>query len=254
MTLTFDRPIAHRGYHDRSRGIIENSAPAFQAAIDNGFALECDLQLSADDEAIVFHDDTTDRLLGRPGPLRALTAAEIGALPLTGSAANDTPHTFAALLEQVAGRTLIVAELKDQHDAQRNTALARRAVQVAAGYTGPLVFKSFHPGILKALRQAGFKGDIGIITYRYDRPDWDGGLPYMQRLALRHLLHYPVSRFTFISCEQSSLDLPAVRMFRASGMKVMSWTVKDPHAVSRVRENADQIVFEGFDPTSGLLL
>ena len=252
MSQSFDRPIAHRGYHDRSRGIIENSASAFEAAVENGFALECDLQLSADNEAIVFHDDTTERLLGRPGLLRELTAAEIGALSLTGSAAGDAPQTFAALLDQIAGRTLMVVEVKDQHDRARNVALAKRAVELVASYTGPLVFKSFHPGIVAALRDAGFKGEIGIITYRYDRPDWDGGIPHLQRLALRHLLHYPFSRFTFISCEQSSLDLPAVRMFRTRGMKVMSWTVRDPHAVSRVREHADQIVFEGFDPDSGL--
>lgn len=127
MTIPFDRPIAHRGYHDRSHGVIENSASAFEAAIANGFALECDLQLSADDEAIVFHDDAADRLLGRPGLVRTLSAAEITAMPLLGSAAGEAPQTFAALLDQVAGRTLIVAEAKDQHDRARNAALARRA-------------------------------------------------------------------------------------------------------------------------------
>src|SRR5690606_12140843 len=133
--------------------------------------------------------------LGRPGLVRTLSAAEITAMPLLGSAAGEAPQTFAALLDQVAGRTLIVAEAKDQHDRARNAALARRAPQLAAAYSGPLVFKSFHPGLVSALREAGFPGDIGIITYRYDRPDWDGGLPGLQRWVLRHLLHYPVSRF-----------------------------------------------------------
>ena len=33
---TFVRPIAHRGLHDKARGRIENTAPAFQAAIAHG--------------------------------------------------------------------------------------------------------------------------------------------------------------------------------------------------------------------------
>jgi len=63
------RPVAHRGLHDAKAGVIENTAAAFQAAVDGGYAMECDVQISADGEAMVFHDDTLDRLMqdsGRP--------------------------------------------------------------------------------------------------------------------------------------------------------------------------------------------
>ena len=56
------RPIAHRGLHDAAKGIIENSLAAARAAIAGNYAIECDAQLSADGEAVVFHDDTLDRL------------------------------------------------------------------------------------------------------------------------------------------------------------------------------------------------
>ena len=56
------RPVAHRGLHDAARGIIENMPGAFAAAIDGNFAIEIDLQLSADDEAMVHHDDALGRL------------------------------------------------------------------------------------------------------------------------------------------------------------------------------------------------
>ena len=58
------RPIAHRGYHDRAAGRIENTASAFAAAIDRNFSIECDLRLTADEEVIVFHDETLDRMMG----------------------------------------------------------------------------------------------------------------------------------------------------------------------------------------------
>ena len=44
----FNCPIAHRGLHDRTAGVIENSRSAFEAAIEAGYAIECDIQLTRD--------------------------------------------------------------------------------------------------------------------------------------------------------------------------------------------------------------
>ena len=51
------RPIAHRGLHDRSRGIIENSRSAFEAAVAQGYGIECDVQLSSDGVYVQVWDD-----------------------------------------------------------------------------------------------------------------------------------------------------------------------------------------------------
>jgi hypothetical protein len=72
-----------------------------------------------------------------------------------------------------------------------------------------------------------------------------------QRVILRHLLHWPLTRFEFISCLDTSLDLPAVRLFRRLGLPVTTWTIKSPAAALATVGRADQIVFEGFHPTSG---
>ena len=56
------RPVAHRGLHDRARGIIENMPARLKAAIDGNFGIECDIQLTADGEAMVHHDDALGRL------------------------------------------------------------------------------------------------------------------------------------------------------------------------------------------------
>jgi glycerophosphoryl diester phosphodiesterase len=60
-------PIAHRGLHDRTAGVIENSPAAFAAAIAAGYGIEMDIQRSADVEAMVFHDHELPRLTGAPG-------------------------------------------------------------------------------------------------------------------------------------------------------------------------------------------
>ena len=71
------RPIAHRGLHDAERGIVENTLAAAEAAIAGGFAIECDVQPSADGEAFVFHDGTLDRLTDMQGPLNEMSAETI---------------------------------------------------------------------------------------------------------------------------------------------------------------------------------
>jgi glycerophosphoryl diester phosphodiesterase len=67
----FDRPIAHRGLHNRALGVIENSRSAFEAAIARNFHIECDVQLSRDGVPVIFHDDDLERLTGLKGPAAA---------------------------------------------------------------------------------------------------------------------------------------------------------------------------------------
>ena len=243
----FDRPVAHRGLHDRANGIIENSRTAFEHAIARGFAIECDVQLSSDGVPIIFHDDDLDRLTEAKGPVCEKTAAELTALPLLGSSTGERPQRFSEFLDQMAGRTLLQIELKRQSK-QTTDLLARRCAELLVNYTGPVAVESFDPALIALIRRHGFKGPVGIITYRYDEPDWDADLTDSQRFVLRHLLHWPWSRFDFISCHDKALDLPAVRLFRALGKPVTAWTIRSDAEARAAAAGADQIVFEGFDP------
>ena len=75
------RPIAHRGLHDAARGLIENTAGAVAAAIEAGFGIEVDVQVSGDGEAMVYHDDTLGRLTEGAERLDRLTAAALKQVP-----------------------------------------------------------------------------------------------------------------------------------------------------------------------------
>lgn len=251
MTPKFDRPIAHRGLHDRARGVIENSASAFEAAIAHGYAIECDVQLSSDGVPFIFHDDTFERLTGATGPSNARPIAEVVRMVLTGSADAECPQRFTDFLRQIDGRTLLQIELKQQPDAERTSTLAAAVSEALRGYGGPYVIESFDPTLLRALQREQIGVPLGIITYGYDEPDWDQSLGPVRRFVLRHLLHWPWTRFTFISCRNTSLGLPAVRLFRSRGMPVTTWTIDSPRAAEASRRGADQIVFEGFLPEIG---
>jgi glycerophosphoryl diester phosphodiesterase len=244
----FDRPIAHRGLHDRAGGIIENSRSAFEAAIARRFTIECDLQLSSDGEAIVFHDDALERLTGVQGFVRDRPAAELTTLPLLESSAADCPQRFPEFLDQIAGRTLLQIELKHQRDRKATKQLAAKVAAALADYRGPTTVESFDPELLVAMRDCGFGGPLGIITHGYDNEKQE--LSNGDRARLRHLLHWPRTRFDFISCGFRDLGLPAVRLFRSLGVPVTAWTVRTREEAQVALAGADQIVFEGFDPDS----
>ena len=244
----FDRPIAHRGLHDRTRGIIENTASAFEAACARGYTIECDVQLSRDGIPMIFHDDDLERLTGVAGPVGARTMAELSSYKLIDSAAGDTPQRFSEFLAQVAGRVLLQIELKKQADQAATDVLAQTVLDALKGYRGPVTIESFDPRLLIALRKRGANYPLGIVTYAYDEPEWEGDMAGSTKFMLRHLLHWPVSRFDFISCRDSALELPAVKLFRSLGIPVTAWTIKSPAAALAVMGKADQIVFEGFEP------
>jgi len=248
--VVFDRPIAHRGLHDAAAGVIENSRSAFEAAIVGGYAIECDLQLSSDGVPFVFHDDDFDRLTDATGLSNARPIAEVQHLVLKGSATRDVPQRFTEFLAQIAGRTMLQIELKPQPNATDTARLAYAVADALRAYRGPYALESFDPHLLIALRRNGVGVPLGIITYGYDEPEWDQTLSNWQRFLLKHLLHWPLSRFDFISCRDVSLGIPAVRLFRALGMTVTSWTITSPEAARRALRHADQILFEGFLPAS----
>src|SRR6478736_702078 len=83
-----ERPFAHRGLHDASAGVIENTAQAFAAAISGGYGIETDLQISADGEAMVHHDDALGRLTEGTGRLADMSAADIKLIHFKGSTAH----------------------------------------------------------------------------------------------------------------------------------------------------------------------
>lgn len=251
MSTLFPQPIAHRGLHDPARGIIENSISAFEAAIEHGYAIECDVQLSSDGVPFIFHDDDFDRLTEVKGASDARPIAEVQTLVLKGSAAGEVPQRFTEFLQQIGGRTMLQIELKEQSDRTKTAALARAVAQALADYEGPYSLESFDPSLLMALRREGAKAPLGIIVYSYDEAEWDQHIPRWKKFILRHLLHWPWTRFSFISCRNIAIYLPMVRFLRARGMPVTAWTITSPQAARAAARGADQIVFEGFLPEIG---
>jgi glycerophosphoryl diester phosphodiesterase len=239
------RPIAHRGLHDAPSGAIENTAAAFSAAIAGGYGMETDLQISADGEAMVHHDDALGRLTEGSGRLAEMTAAEIKSVRFKAGAARIL--TLGELCDLVAGQAPLLLELKSRFDGDLR--VAKRTVEVLSGYSGPVAVMSFDPDLIEAVQHAAPIITRGIVAERhYSETEWDS-LSNAQRRRLAWLLHAPQSRPQFLA--YSVKDLPAAAPLLARtffGLPLLTWTVRTEDDRKLASRWADQIIFEGWRP------
>ena len=226
LAACFAAPIAHRGLHaGRGPGPVENTIAAARAAIEAGFGIECDVQLSRDGEAMVFHDGDLDRLTAMRGPLSAQDTATLETLRL--GATDDTIPTLAAFLATIAGRVPLVVEIK--RGAPGDVRLADRVLALVATYDGNVVIESFDPAIvLHCLNSAPCP--IGLVG-----PAETTG----------ESIDAALTRCDFVSWGIDDLARIAAR---APNLPRTSWTIRTPAQRAEAARHAAQIVFEGFDP------
>ncbi len=236
-------PIAHRGLH--GGGLIENTLGAAAAAVAADYGIEVDLQLSADGEVIVFHDDTLDRLTTGSGPLAARALAELKAVSFRAS--SERIPTLHELLAVVSGRTPLVLELKSEWNGDDRLA-ARVAAQLMS-YAGPVAVMSFDPDQVVALIEHAPGLPRGIVAERhFSRSDWPR-LSWPRRFVLGNLLHFFRTKPHFIAYRVEDLPALAPLLCRhVGGMPILTWTVRTEAERRRARWWANQVIFEGFKP------
>ncbi len=237
------RPIAHRALHGGA--LVENTLGAAAAAVAANYGIETDLQLSADGEVIVFHDDTLDRLTAASGPVNARTSIELKKIAFKDS--GERIPTLGELLTLVAGRTPLVLELKSAWDGDEK--LAARVAAELTSYAGPVAAMSFDPRMVEALRKHAPGLPRGIVAERYYRAEDWGKMPWPRKFALGNLLHFFSTRPHFVAYRVQDLPALAPLLARhALGMPLLTWTVRTEAERRRARFWASQMIFEGFRP------
>jgi glycerophosphoryl diester phosphodiesterase len=239
------RPVAHRGLHDISRGVVENMPAAAEAAIAGRFAIECDIQLTADGEAMVHHDDALGRLTAGSSALSKMTAAELKAVPFKNTA--ERMMTLSDLCHLVAGRVPLVIEVKSRFDGDRK--LVKRMAEVLSAYSGPAAGMSFDPDQVLALRELIPSRPRGIVAeHDYTAEDWPDASP-AQRHGMTHLRHFFRTRPDFVAYWVNELPSLAPWLARnVFGCPLLTWTVRTAEQRARAARHADQMIFEGFVP------
>ncbi len=239
------KPIAHRGLHDRAAGCIENTLSAARGAIEKGFAIECDVQLSRDGEVFVFHDDHLDRLTTKSGAFKDHTANEIASLTVKDT--TDRIPTLVEFLETLSGRVPLICEIKSRFDGSIEA--VRSVATILKTYQGPVALKSFDPVMVEAMvhcAPARPRGFIGESVY--NDPEWDF-LSAQQKQDFSSLATFDAMKLDFLSWYIKDVDQAVPKLMRNEyGLPVMTWTVRTADQSEKARHYADQIVFEGFIP------
>lgn len=223
---------AHRGLH--RAGVVENSRSAILAALDGGFGIECDVQLSRDNVPMVFHDWELDRLTAESGDVAARDADDLSEIALSGSA--DTIWRLAEMLELVRGKTPILIEIKSLPDFDIANACSAIASCIC-GYDGPLAVMSFDPRMgewFAAHAPHLTRGLVATDTY-------DHGFLSAWRTpgALER------ARPDFLACDIRDLPNALSEIWREADRPLLTWTVRSHELSLRAQTHADAAISEG---------
>jgi glycerophosphoryl diester phosphodiesterase len=234
----FEPAVAHRGLWSPD-GPPENSLGAFQAACAAGYGIELDVQLSADGEAMVFHDDDLARMTGVPGRIGDRTAADLAELRLAGS--DEAIPTLLETLALVGHRAMVHVELKTPYG--QVGPLEQRVHDILIDHNGPACVIGFNP-YSHAWFAERYPGLLrGLDSYSYKTA------PHMaeaQRRKFANLEHVSIARPHFLALGLDMLPSPKAAAMREQGMPIVAWTVRRPDQWEAIKDGCDNLIFEGF--------
>jgi len=233
-----ERPVAHRGLHAEGTSRIENSMPAVEAAITAGYAIEVDLQLTKDGEAVVFHDYTLERLTMRTGAIEEFSLAKLRTIEINGS--NSNIASLADLFRIVAGRVPLVLELKAHRGTKDPKAIAVATAKELEGYDGPVAVMSFHPVTVKWFADNMPNVLRGMVLEASHK--WYHMIPGWRRSR-----YCSMAGAQFVAHNVQDLPDRFTESWRRRGGKLLTWTVRSAADRIIAEKYADQMIFEDRD-------
>lgn len=232
---------AHRGLHDNNSNAPENTLAAFQKAVEGGYGIELDVQMTKDGKVVVVHDYNLKRLCGQDREVDSLTFGELQQFCVYQS--DQHIPLFSDVLKLVDGRVPLIVELKVKNAESR---ICERAQEILNRYEGIYCVESFHPRALVWYRNhypAICRGQLSMNFRREDR----NRQPVFY--VLRHLLVNFLTRPDFIAYDCRAMRALSKNLCRCLyGCPSVAWTVKCQAQLDACRPFYDYFIFEGFVP------
>lgn len=232
---------AHRGLHGADDA-PENSLGAFRRAVEAGYGIELDVQMTSDGHLVVFHDMQLRRMCGVDGILTDSTLAHLKTLRLLNS--NQEIPTFDEVLALVDGKVPLLVEVKLN---TVDTHLTPAVIERLNRYTGPYIVESFVPTSMHVFKKRAPNVTRGQLVSRFH---WKSkSAPIALSLLLSNLCLNFLSRPDFIAYDKT-MDKTFIlfMMRRFFKVKTAVWTIRTREEYKLIENTADIVIFENFIP------
>lgn len=235
---------AHRGLHDNASQAPENSMAAFQKAVEGGYGIELDVQLTKDKVPVVFHDYTLKRVCGAEGKVCEYTFEELQKFNLCQS--EEKIPRFEDVLAMIDGKVPLIIEYKVEATDPSVCALAD---QILRAYDGLYCIESFNP--------------LALLWYRRNHPQimrgqlsdgfWKRGeLKGVLYMILENLLLNFLAKPDFVAYNHKEERNLSRRLCRSLYRNTaVAWTIKNEEELAAARRNFDMFIFDSFVPKGG---
>lgn len=231
--------IAHRGFHSNNEYIYENSLSAIKKALDYNYAIEMDIQLTLDDELVVFHDRTFKRLCGDDRYVSKTSYKDIQKIYFKNTL--EHPPLFKDVLKTVSGKKPLLIELKSFKNYKN---LVDITIKELNDYTGLFALFSFDFRIVNYLKKKYPHIYRGQITSYFN----DDKMNFILKFIMKTMIFNAFSKPHFISYDAKYLPNKYANKCLDKNMIVISYTARNQEVFNKVREKYHNIVFEDFHP------
>lgn len=234
------RNLAHRGLHTKDKKTPENSLAAFRAAVEAGYGIELDLQFSKDEQIVVFHDDTLDRVCGVSGRVDDYTYEELQNFRLCGT--EERIPLFTEFLKLVDGKVPLLIEFKN---GPKNNLLCEKTLPLLRAYKGDYCIESFSPFIVGWFK----KNAPDIMRGQLSAPqkEFEGVLSKKVAFMLSHLLTNFIARPHFIAYHKEKTYFTVKLADRLGAMRAV-WTVRPEDNIEELQNRNEIMIFELYRP------
>ena len=232
---------AHRGLHDNKGDAPENSMAAIKNAVNHGYGIEFDVQLTRDRIPVVFHDESLRRVCGVEGNVRDYTYEKLQQFPLLAS--QERIPLLADVLAAVDGKVPLIIEIKIHENAGE---VCAKADELIAAYKGAYCIESFDPRAVIWYRKNRPQVIRGQLSSSFKEP---GKPEKFVHMLVHYLLTNVMARPDFIAYDHHHKgNISRVLCRKVFGALSVAWTLKSQQEMDAAKKDFDLFIFEQFIP------
>ena len=229
--------IAHKGLHNESEKIPENTCLAVYEAIRKGYPVEIDVHLTKDNKIIVMHDDNLSKMVGVNKKIRNLTYEELSKYTIKNS--EERVPLLTDILDIVQGKEIVLIEIKTYYKVGK---LEKELVKILDKYDGKFAVQSFNPVAVKWFEKNRPNYIRGLLSGGFEQNRFN----FIKRIVLRRLWLLKWANPHFVAYEINDLTKKKAENIKKKNMKLLAWTVDTKTKHEKAMELCDGEIFEAY--------